>query len=144
MSKKENYILRKNPFMSHKSYTGINIQWPISREILSGKKTIETRTYPIPKKYLGEKMLLMETPGPHGDFKARIVAIITFTECFKYSNMKSFYSDYPLHLIDKESPWAWEKNIKWGWRVNVEKIISPPVCFSKPKGIVYTKEINFP
>ena len=141
--KKGHYILKKRLMSHKKTYPGINIQWPISRDILSGKKTIETRTYPIPEKYLGEEMLLIETPGPYGDFKARIIAIIIFTECFKYPSMKVFYSDYPFHLINKKSPWAWKEKAKWGWRVNITKVISPPINFPEKKGIVYTRGITF-
>ena len=100
--------------MSHKkTYPGINIQWPISRDILSGKKSIETRTYPIPEKYLRKEMLLIETPGPHGNFKARIMAIIKFIDCFEYKNKREFYMDYKRHLIDENSHWAWKKKAKW-------------------------------
>ncbi len=126
--------------MTKKTYTGINIQWPISREIIAGKKTIETRTYPIPPHYLNKEMLLIETPGRTGKFKSRATAIIRFTKCFKYPNRKTFYADYPLHRIDKNSPWAWKKP-KWGWHIEVVKVIDPPVTFWGKKGIVYTKGI---
>ena len=119
-----------------KTYTGINIQWPISRDILSGKKTIETRTYPIPPQYLNREMLLVETPGPKGKFKARIVAIIKFTDCFKYKNKKSFYADYPRHLVDRNSPWAWEDKEKYGWSVRVLRTLKTPKHCPQ-KGIVY-------
>ena len=38
-----------------KRYTALNVQYPISQDILSGEKTIETRTYVIPEKYLGKE-----------------------------------------------------------------------------------------
>ena len=38
---------------------GINIQFPISQLILSGDKTVETRTYPIPERYLGVDLALI-------------------------------------------------------------------------------------
>ena len=111
--------------MEKKLYTGINIQWPISQSIFLGDKTIETRTYPLPQKYLNQEMLLVETPGPKGKFKARIIAIIKFTTCFKYKSKKSFYEDYSRHLVDKDSPWSWQEKDKYGWRVEVVKKISP-------------------
>ena len=127
--------------MTNKTYTGINIQWPISREIIASKKTIETRTYPIPPHYLNKKMLLIETPGHTGKFKSRAIAIIKFTKCFKYPNRKTFYADYHYHRIDKNSPWAWQHKPKWGWHVEVVRVINPPVTFLGKKGIVYTKGI---
>lgn len=127
--------------MTKKTYTGINIQWPISQDILSRKKTVETRTYPLPSKYLNQEMLLVETPGPKGKFKARIIAVIKFTNCFKYKNKKSFYEDYPRHLVDRNSPWAWKDKYKYGWEVEVVKKVVPHKQCSK-KGIVYTKSLS--
>ena len=127
--------------MTKKPYTGINIQWPISTAIIAGKKTIETRTYPIPPPYLNKEMLLIETPGRAGKFKSRATAIIKFTQCFKYPDRQTFYADYPLHHIDKNSPWAWQDKPKWGWHVEVVRAINPPVTFLGKKGIVYTNGI---
>ncbi len=127
--------------MTKKTYTGINIQWPISRKILSGEKSIETRFYPIPQQYLNKEMLLIETPGTQGKFKSRITATIKFTKCFKYKNIKSFYADYDRHFVDKDSLWAWKDKPKWGWQVEIVKVIDPPISFLGRKGIVYTKNI---
>lgn len=128
--------------MSKKSYTGINIQYPISQLIVDGKKTIETRTYPIPEKYLDQEMLLVETPGKEGKFKARVIAIIKFTNCFQYKTKKEFYSQSDRHCVTKDSIWAWSEGEKWGWDVILIKKISPPKVLSEKKGIVYTKNIT--
>jgi hypothetical protein len=76
---------------SSKSYTGINIQFPISRLIIEGQKIIETRTYPIPPDFVGKEMLLIETPGRPKKFQARIIAVIKFKESFKYKSKTDFY-----------------------------------------------------
>lgn len=128
--------------MSSKGYTGVNIQYPISGEIVSGKKSIETRTYPLPHCHIGNEMLLIETPGKNGKFKARIVAIIKFTDCFEYKNKKEFYADISSHLVSPDSPWAWKDKSKWGWKVKVIKIISPPIEVTQRKGIVFTKNMK--
>lgn len=128
--------------MIKKSYSGINIQFPISQLILSGNKTVETRTYPIPSKYLNEHLLMIETPGKTGNFKARIVAIIKFTSCFKYKNEKEFYSDTSKHRVDKNSPWAWNEKSKFGWDVEVVKIFPQPIKLTKNKGIKFTQNIK--
>lgn len=127
--------------MSKKKYTGINIQWPISEDIIEGRKTIETRTYPLPKNYLNVEMLLVETPGKNGKFKARIRAVIKFTSCFKYASKKEFYADSKKHLVTKESIWAWKEKEKWGWHVEVVKIITTPIT-DLPHGIVYRKNLS--
>lgn len=127
--------------MSSKKYTGINIQYPISQDILSGRKVIETRTYPIPKNYINEELLLVETPGKDGGFKARAVAIIVFSGCKKYSTKTEFYSDFEMHLVDKSSKWSWSNKPKWGWLIGMVEILEKPVEIKKKKGIIYTKDI---
>ena len=128
--------------MIKKTYTGINIQFPISQLILSGKKTIETRTYPLPLKYLGQDMLLIETSGKNEKFSARIIAIIRFSNCHKYKNSKEFYKDTKAHFVSPESPWAWKDDKpKWGWTVEVVGRL-PPQQVTKKKGIIYTSSIS--
>jgi hypothetical protein len=126
--------------MSSKSFTGINIQYPISTEILSGRKTIETRTYPIPKKYIGKTMLFVETAGPKRKFKSRIVAKITFSECFPYQSKREFYADVDRHLVTANSPWAWnDEKPKWGWVIADLVKMKVPKQVRKRLGIIYTK-----
>jgi hypothetical protein len=128
--------------MKMKHYVGINIQYPISRLIPEGKKTIETRSYPIPPDFIGTEMAIIETPGRNGRFKARIVGLITFGDSFRYRSSDDFYKDTPLHCVDSRSEWKWTDNkAKWGWPIlNVR-----PLSEAKPaplkKGIKYTKGI---
>lgn len=122
-------------------YTGINIQFPISEEILSGRKTVETRTYPIPQKYLNIEMILIETPGKSGGFKARAKAIIIFEKCFEYKNKNEFKKDYKRHLVDADSPWFWKDKPKWGWEVKIVKIFDKDIPV-KQRGIVYRSNIK--
>ena len=129
--------------MTKKTYTGINIQWPISELILSGKKTIETRTYPIPEKYINQEMLMIETPGKEGKFKARIVAIIKFTECIEYKDKKEFYLDSGKHFVTPESEWSWQSKKKVGWKLKLIKIFKVPKKGPLKKGIVFTKNLKY-
>lgn len=124
-----------------KIYSGVNIQWPISQDIVNGSKTIETRTYKIPEKYLNKEIALIETPGPKGNFKARTIAIIKFTNCIEYKNKTEFYKDIEKHLVTKGSSWAWKDKKKWGWTVEVIKKISPPVLCTQ-RGITFRTNIE--
>lgn len=128
--------------MKKKFYTGINIQYPYSQLILNGKKTVETRTYPLPLKYLKKDLLLVETPGKKGKFKSRVVAIIQFSNCKKYDTIKKFRADYKFHKVSKGSEWDWtpEKN-KWGWDLKIIKIFSNPQLLNKRNGIKFTNNI---
>ena len=128
--------------MNKKTYTGINVQYPISQMIFSGKKTIETRKYPIPPNYLNQEMLLVETPGKVGRFKSRVIAIIKFTKCFQYHTKNEFYSEISKHCVSKDSEWAWDNGEKWGWNVEVIKQLDEYVPLNKRIGIKYTKNIS--
>lgn len=126
-----------------KKYTGINIQFPISQLILSGEKSIETRTYPIPENYLNVEMLFIETPGKSGKFKSRIVARIIFSKCFKYKTKSDFYKDFDLHKVNKSSQWAWNKDKgKWGWQIGRVEVFKKTIPVPKRTGIVFTKDIE--
>lgn len=126
-----------------KSFAGINIQFPISQLILNGQKTIETRTYPIPKKYLGHEMVIIETPGRSGKFKARVVSIIKFEDCFQYTSKEEFYRDTKKHQITPNSPWSWEKSKKkkWGWVIAYITLLKKPIPLKRRSGIVFSKDV---
>jgi hypothetical protein len=125
------------------TYTGINIQAPIARMILEGIKTIETRTYPIPAAYRGQKMIVIETPGPKGKFKARMIGFVTFGASFEYLTEKAFYADSAKHCVTPDSPWHWvEGKRKFGWPVLEVKLWSEPKPKPKGSGIVYCTHIT--
>ncbi len=129
--------------MKANTFTGINIQFPISQFILSGEKSLETRTYKIPDKYIGLKLLLIETPGPNRAFKARIVGTIIFKKSFKYLSKKTFYKDKGKHLVDENSIWKWGSKPKWGWPIAEVTAFHVPVDAPKRKGIVFTSNIKY-
>jgi len=125
-----------------KEYPGINIQWPYSELILQGVKTIETRTYPIPEKYIGKEMVLIETPGKQNRFKARIRGLIVFHSCYVYSSEASFYLDIERHHVVRNSDWAWQDKLpKWAWELRVIEIFNPPRHLYKRQGIIYTRDV---
>ena len=123
---------------------GINIQYPISRMILDGIKTIETRTYPIPQQYVGKEMLIVETPGPKEKFKARLVGTIVFGESFQYNTSKVFYSDKDRHQVTPDSPWRWvTTKPKWGWPILRVQTFKKPKAAPSRRGIKFTLSISY-
>lgn len=122
--------------------TGINIQWPISQLIFSGDKIIETRIYPLPDKYVGQKLVFIETPGPVGRFKSRAIGLITFGESFLYQNKSEFYADFERHLVSKASPWAWRTGKKYGWPVIKIARFDQPIEIQQRKGIIFTNNLT--
>jgi hypothetical protein len=128
--------------MKRKSYMGLNIQYPISQLIIDGTKTVETRTYPLSNEKVGEIFALIETPGRDGKFKARVIALIRFTEVFPYTSSSEFYKDTKRHRVSPESPWKWnDEKPKWGWVVKVERVFKIPLQAPKKRGIVFTKQV---
>lgn len=122
--------------------TGINIQNPWSLLLISGIKSVETRHYPLPKKYEGVELALIETPGKRGNFKSRIIGTITFSHSFKYPDEQTWKEDYNRHKVEEEDKnYGWNNDkSKYGWVVsNINKFdtyISPPL----KRGIIFTKD----
>jgi hypothetical protein len=124
---------------------GINIQYPWSELLLSGAKTIETRTYALPKKYIGIELAIIETPGltkeSRASRKSRIAGTITFGLPFKYSEAK-WKSDVKKHLVPVNDPafsWRARKKEIWGWPVIQVRRINPPLPAPVTRGIVFAR-----
>ena len=124
--------------------TGINIQSPWSYLLINGDKCVETRSYALPRKYEGEELALIETPGKSGDFKARIIGTITFSHSFKYPDKNAWIDDHARHLVDRDNEnfgWKDDKD-KYGWVVSdickFEEYQQPP----QSKGIIFTHNCN--
>ena len=56
----------------------INIQAPWAEAIVSGRKVIETRLYPMPRKWVGQPLAIIETPGKARHFQRRIAGLVIF------------------------------------------------------------------
>lgn len=126
---------------------GINIQAPWSSLIVSGKKTVETRSYPIPSKHLNRELAIIETPGPRRRVsKARIIGVVVFSECFQYYSREVWISDYPRHLVapsDQQFSYR-DDRPKYGWVVSSVRGIPHPVPAPKRKGIIFASSCSVP
>jgi len=121
--------------------TGLNIQTPWSSLLINGDKSVETRSYPLPKKYESAELALIETPGKYGKFKSRIIGTITFSHCFKYPDRQAWIDDYNRHKVeegDEFCDWKDDKP-KYGWVVSNIVKYDDPIVVNKRKGIVFTK-----
>jgi uncharacterized protein (TIGR02996 family) len=104
---------------------GINVNdrhQAFTDQILSGAKTIETRSAPTLHPYIGKKMGLVRT----GKGKAMLVGYVTIGEPKLYTAESSFDSDFDSHLVGKDSPFhisKSKKGSKWGYTLSdVEKV----------------------
>ena len=121
--------------------TGLNIQIPWSTLLIDALKSVETRSYPLPKKYEGVELALIETPGKYGGFKSRIIGTITFSHSFQYPDKQSWIGDYNRHKVEElDEFYSWKPNkSKYGWVVSNIKKFDQPIPAPVKKGIVFTK-----
>ena len=126
--------------------TGLNIQSPWSQLLIDGDKRVETRSYPLPEKYEGVELALIETPGKHGNFKSRIVGTITFSHSFQYPDKQSWVDDRNRHKVEKNDEfYGWNSNKpKYGWVVSNVQKFDEHIPAPKKKGIVFTKNCKVP
>lgn len=118
---------------------GLNIQAPWAMMIVDGQKTIETRTYNIPDRYLNVPIALVETPGRTGGFRARIVGLIWFSRSKLYETRKSFDADFVEHKVHRDSDYDWKpEKKKYGWVVAKVQKLRVPLPAPAPRGIVWT------
>lgn len=132
--------------MKEKTLAGLNIQQPWAELILSGKKTIETRFYKIPEKHLGKEIALIETPGPSGRFRARIVGTVIFSSAFRYESKSEFIADKKKHLVDEnDTTLGWKRDRKkWGWKISRVTRLAKPIVAPSPRGIVFCSRCKVP
>ena len=124
--------------------TGLNIQTPWSELLINEVKSVETRSYPLPEKYVGEEIALIETPGRYGRFKARIIGTITFSHSFKYPDQRAWQDDYNRHCVAVDDPiYNWkEDKPKYGWVVSKVTKFDKPLDIRKRRGIIFTSGIK--
>jgi len=123
--------------------TGLNIQSPWSTLLINGEKSVETRSYRLPKKYEGIPLALIETPGKNGKFKSRIIGEITFSHSFLYVTKNEWVSDYNRHKVNEDDKnFGWNPLVsKYGWVVSNITKYEQPIQVNKKKGIVFTANI---
>jgi hypothetical protein len=113
---------------------------------LSGEKVIETRGYPIPKKFLGIWMAIVETgrPGEIGSRpgRAQVVGLIIFKSCYKYKNRQHWESEQSLHRVSGNDPdYAFDdQKDKWAWEIEMVRPLPKPQSAPLKRGIRYAKE----
>lgn len=122
---------------------GLNIQWPWSQLILDGKKKVETRSYPLPEKYINQKLAIIETPGPKGKkfgiAEARIVGTITFSGSFKYDSFEDWAEDHDRHLVSADDPTFryTSDQEKWAWVISEVESLKRHRPAPEKRGIVF-------
>ena len=115
---------------------GLNINdstGPWTTNILTGKKTIETRNQNNLKSLVGKPVAIIQT----GVGKARVVGIIKLGEPIEYKTAAAFRKDEDKHLVKEGSFFDW-KGIKYGYPIEIIEVVRNPFTVSS-KGIVTRK-----
>ena len=124
---------------------GINIQAPWAQAIVSGHKTIETRFYPMPRKWVGRPLAIIETPGKARHFKRRIAGLVLFAQSWCYADKVAFARDRAGHLVDPDDPqfgWRAEGPPKWAWPVQWVEAYQQPLPPGFRAGIRYARAVE--
>ncbi len=128
------------------NFPGLNIQWPWARLILDGIKTIETRSYSLPKKYINQPLAIIETPGSKskqlGVTEAKIIGVVTFSECFQYKSFEVWAEDYDRHRVTVDDPqFRFSRDQeKWAWVISDIKILKNALPAPQKRGIVFAPD----
>ena len=110
----------------------LEMQHPFAELVVSGKKTIETRAYPLPDALLNVKIeILQSSKGQDGvsalpstfplqeTTKVRRIGWVTFNMCIEYKSKEEFESDAGKHLVDPNSKYGWnDERSMFGWVIH--------------------------
>jgi hypothetical protein len=124
---------------------GINIQAPWAQAIISGRKIIETRFYPLPEKWIGQPLVILETPGKTGRFKSRLAGFVIFAKSWCYADKASFARDYVKHLVaadDAVFGWQDDSKPKWAWPIHWVMAYAQPLPSGFRAGIRYARAVE--
>jgi hypothetical protein len=125
---------------------GLEMQLPWSRHILEGRKTIETRSYPLPLELLGRKLYILESQqGTDGistlgdtiylqsssnvdscSSRCEIRGWCVFGSVKDYTSQEEFQADQVHHLVSSSSGYAWKEEttkVLHGWVVTDYEVL---------------------
>jgi hypothetical protein len=118
--------------------SGLNVQEPWASLLINGEKSVETRSYPLPKKYEGVELALIATPGKKRNFQSKIIGVITFSHSFQYKNIKEWLHDSNRHCIMPDSKYYWDvSKQKYGWVVSNINKFNNPIDPPAKRGIIF-------
>jgi len=124
---------------------GINIQAPWAQAIVLGRKVIETRFYPLPEKWVGQPLAIIETPGTTRYFKRRIAGLVIFERSWCYADKAAFARDRAKHLVapdDWRFGWQEHGKPKWAWPIRWVEVYQQPLPPNFRAGIRYARAVE--
>jgi hypothetical protein len=111
---------------------GLEMQEPWAAHLLNGKKSIETRAYPLPPSLIGRRVeILQSRQGQAGvssiqdhvelaSGKLKHIGWCIFDRVIEYRDQASFEADEKGHLVKADSAYGWKggtTEVVYGWFV---------------------------
>ena len=142
--------------MQELTLRGLNIQYPFSRLILQGVKTIEARTFPLGHRNIAnqcEELFLIETAGPKnvlgavlGDEAvgpppqhAQVVGTVAFSSARPYASTSAWKEDRQRHRIKEGGRYDWNGSGEMhAWHVGTVRHSSEPLDAGHKSQIGYS------
>ena len=128
--------------MSEAQQFALEVQAPFSQYIATGRKTIETRSYPLPDELLKRPILLCESShgvamvsNIKGDVVLRgqeglhIIGVITVNKCEEYKSFEEWEQDREQHMVPPSSLYDWSPTPtgrRWGWFIEAVENYEQP------------------
>lgn len=126
---------------------GINIQFPWSQLIASGRKLVETRSYPIPSKHIGAWLAIIQTPGKNRRLnKAQVIGLVKFSGSLLYKTQEEWLGDFERHLVKANDPiFSYSRTIpKYGWEIENSLELIRPITAPSKRGIIFASRCVIP
>src|SRR6056297_2456612 len=123
------YQQRRKQFyiVSNPSYmTGLMVNGDWADMLVSGYKTVETRSYPIPAEYVGVPLMLIKTGGSG---VAQAIGVVQFSGSKQYPTKTAWGKDRKRHrvpAVHKDYGWNPKKK-KFGWVVEKAEPLLIPI-----------------
>lgn len=112
---------------------GLEMQDPWARHVLSGAKSIETRSYDLPPALIGKKIAILQSrQGRDGvsavndtlDLSSGTVELVgwcIFDRVCPYRDQAAFNADEARHMVKRDSEYSWKAGsteVIYGWMVS--------------------------
>jgi hypothetical protein len=148
---------RLEAFPSKRTY-GLELQEPFAELLISGKKTIETRLYPLPESLLYKHVVIIESSkgeegrsglgdcvalNRDGESRPRCIGTVVFSECFEYTSEEQWRGDSDAHLVPAGSIYDWtpDSNAPIVEEVKKEPVIVKEASLVNPKEAVKSGQV---
>jgi hypothetical protein len=127
---------KTKPFSRVEVTRGVNINdsaQPFTDQILTGKKTIETRRKNSLRPYVGQLVGLIRT----GKGQAMLVGFAVIGEPIFYRTKAEFSADFARHQVSDKSKFRYKRGGKFGYPLTKVTRCNPQPVFSR--GIIARK-----